>query len=410
MKNFICLVFISIICVACTKDPGVTSEPTDSLQDGWDPVLIPNKDSLGTRGSGLQAILHSGSWIMVEDAWSVPAEGKPGYLVHAPRLFVTTANGTHWDTLSVPSKGFVHTLYSDSTAFYVGTTTGDVLKYLPDNKEWIKINVLDSSSDIEFGVYGIAKFENNLIVCLAGFKDTVTREVVSVLRLQNGDSWIDLDTPPTHYDPYGTETIPLQFHRGVEWNGKFYAATADGVFELEPGSWQWKQLPHPPKLRYTESLVANPVQDILVHKNKLVMADEWRLLAYEWDDAGNEWIPIDSLFLNFYNSEDSLNYVINVNSIHGKYRLVSDGEHLFSFGKRSYPKVYMGDYGEPYGNIPKGWRSIVGDVSKGHRLPTLVIYGGDVIDGELYAVSYEGLYKISLKNLDSIIAGEKDFF
>lgn len=140
------------------------------------------------------------------------------------------------------------------------------------------------------------------------------------------------------------------------------------------------------------------------------MADEWRLLAYEWDDAGNEWIPIDSLFLNFYNSEDSLNYVINVNSIHGKYRLVSDGEHLFSFGKRSYPKVYMGDYGEPYGNIPKGWRSIVGDVSKGHRLPTLVIYGGDVIDGELYAVSYEGLYKISLKNLNSIIAGEKDFF
>ena len=409
MKNFLCLVIVSIICVACTKESGMISEPAETVQDGWVSVFTPDEESLNTRGSGLQKVLHSGSWIMVEDAWSIPAEGKPGYLVHAPRLFISTVNGNHWDTLSVPSKGFVHTLYSDSTAFYIGTTTGDVLKYLPDSKEWIKINVLDSSDGIEYGVYGIAKFENNLIVCLAGFKDTVTKEVKSVLRLQNGDSWIDLETPPIHYDDYTAKKIPLQFHKGVEWNGNFYAATSDGVFELKPGSRTWTQLPFPPKVQYTKLYIANPVQDILVHKNKLIIADQWSLLAYEWDDIKNDWVSIDSLFLDGFD-KDTLDYTIRVNSIHGKHALVSDGVHLFTFGDRSYPKVYMGDYGEPYGNIPKGWRKIVGEINNGKHIPTSLIYGGDVIDGMLYAASYEGLYKIPLQNLDRIIANEKDFF
>lgn len=409
MKNFLCLVIVSIICVACTKESGMISEPAETVQDGWVSVFTPDEESLNTRGSGLQKVLHSGSWIMVEDAWSIPAEGKPGYLVHAPRLFISTVNGNHWDTLSVPSKGFVHTLYSDSTAFYIGTTTGDVLKYLPDSKEWIKINVLDSSDGIEYGVYGIAKFENNLIVCLAGFKDTVTKEVKSVLRLQNGDSWIDLETPPIHYDDYTAKKIPLQFHKGVEWNGNFYAATSDGVFELKPGSRTWTQLPFPPKVQYTKLYIANPVQDILVHKNKLIIADQWSLLAYEWDDIKNDWVSIDSLFLDGFD-KDTLDYTIRVNSIHGKHALVSDEVHLFTFGDRSYPKVYMGDYGEPYGNIPKGWRKIVGEINNGKHIPTSLIYGGDVIDGMLYAATYKGLYKIPLKNLDRIIANEKDFF
>ncbi|WP_173467167.1 hypothetical protein [Fibrobacter succinogenes] len=411
MKNLIYLIFIFF--VACS-DPGVNPGPTETPQDRWVNVFTPDMETLNTRGSGLQKVLHSGSWIMVEDAWSIPAEGKPGYLVHAPRLFISTVNGNHWDTLSVPSKGFVHTLYSDSTAFYIGTTTGDVLKYLPDSKEWIKINVLDSSDGIEYGVYGIAKFENNLIVCLAGFKDTVTKEVKSVLRLQNGDSWIDLETPPIHYDTYDADIIPLQFHKGVEWNGKFYAATLDGVFELESGSRKWRQLPFPPKVLYTKVYIANPVQDILIHKNKLVIADEWSGLVYEWNHSNNNWISMDSLFLSPHDKDsfakDSLDYTIHVNSILYKHALVSDGVHLFSFGKRSYPKVYMGDYGEPHGNIPKGWRKIVGEIINGKHIPTSLIYGGDVIDGMLYAASYEGLYKIPLKNLDRIIANEKDFF
>ena len=413
MKKLFAVIFVFIFFVACS-DPGVNPEPTETPQDRWVNVFTPDMETLNTRGSGLQKVLHSGSWIMVEDAWSIPAEGKPGYLVHAPRLFISTVNGNHWDTLSVPSKGFVHTLYSDSTAFYIGTTTGDVLKYLPDSKEWIKINVLDSSDGIEYGVYGIAKFENNLIVCLAGFKDTVTKEVKSVLRLQNGDSWIDLETPPIHYDTYDADIIPLQFHKGVEWNGKFYAATLDGVFELESGSRTWKLLPFPPKVHYTKKTVANPIMDILIHKNKLVIANEWSHLVYEWDHSNNNWVSMDSLFLSFYDKEyekDSLDYIININSIHAKHALVSDGVHLFSFGNRSYPKVYMGDYGEPYGNIPKGWRKIVGATINGkHILPDALIYGGDVIDGMLYAASYEGLYKIPLKNLDRIIANEKDFF
>ena len=414
MKNLFFLAFISIISVACTKDLSVTSRSAEFLQDRWVNVFTPDKDSLNTNGSGLQNVLHSGSWIMVEDAWSVPAEGKPGYFVHAPRLFVSAVDGNRWDTLSVPSRGFVHALYSDSTAFYIGTTTGDVLKYLPDTRTWEKINVLDSSNGIEFGVYGIARFGNNLIVCLAGFKDTVSKEVISVLRMQNGDSWIDLETPPIHYDTYKTKTVPLQFHKGIEWNGKFYAATLDGVFELEPGSRTWKLLPFPPKVLYTKSYVANPIMDILIHKNKMVIVDEWSKLVYEWDNSKKDWVSMDSLFLDAHDKDrfekDSLGYTIYLNSILGKHALVSDGVHLFAFGDRSYPKVYMGDYGEPYGSIPKGWREIDGEIIDGKHIPTTHIYGGDVIDGMLYAASYEGLYKIPLKNLDSIIAGEKDFF
>ena len=123
---------------------------------------------------------------------------------------------------------------------------------------------------------------------------------------------------------------------------------------------------------------------------------------------------MDSLFLSPHDKDsfakDSLDYTIHVNSILYKHALVSDGVHLFSFGKRSYPKVYMGDYGEPHGNIPKGWRKIAGEKIDGQILPTTSIYGGDVIDGMLYAATYEGLYKIPLKNLDRIIANEKDFF
>lgn len=284
-----------------------------------------------------------------------------------------------------------------------------MLRYFPDSKEWEKINVLDSSNGIEYGVYGISKFENNLIVCLAGFKDSVSREVESVIRLQDGNSWVNLETPPIHYDAYSAKTVPLQFHKGTEWNGKFYGATMDGVFELTLETRQWKQLPYPPKVEYTKELFTNPVQDILVHKNKLVMVDQWSMLVYEWNAPENDWISMDSLFLNRYD-KGGLDYTINLNSINGKHALVSDGEHLFSFGDRSYPKVYMGDYGEPYGNIPKGWRKIAGENIKGQQLPTQRIYGGDVVDGVLYAASYEGLYKIPLKNLDSIIANEKDYF
>ena len=223
-----------------------------------------------------------------------------------------------------------------------------------------------------------------------------------------------METPPIHYDTYDADIIPLQFHKGVEWNGKFYAATLDGVFELESGSRKWRQLPFPPKVLYTKVYIANPVQDILIHKNKLVIADEWSGLVYEWNHSNNNWISMDSLFLSPHDKDsfakDSLDYTIHVNSILYKHALVSDGVHLFSFGKRSYPKVYMGDYGEPHGNIPKGWRKIVGEIINGKHIPTSLIYGGDVIDGMLYAASYEGLYKIPLKNLDRIIANEKDFF
>lgn len=411
MKISLFLFITFFLLLACAKDSGVNSEKNNSSQDCWAGAnFIPDKESLYTSGSGLQRIVHSGSWLMLEDAWSIPAEGKSGYLVHAPRLFVSAIDGNRWDTLSVPSKGFVNKIFADSTGFFVGTTNGDLLKYLPDRERWERINVLDSSDGVVYTVYGISKYEGNLIVSLAGFKDSISKEIVSVVRLQKGSSWIDLETPPLRYETSGLGTVPFQFHKGVELNGNFYAATMDGVFELTSGARQWKQLPFPPKVQYTKQVVPTQISEILVHKNNLVIVDELAELVYEWDASSNNWRAIDSLVLSGFD-KDTLDYRIRINTPRNIHSLVSDGKHLFAAGKNSYPKVYMGDYGEPYGNIKKGWRSLGGDsCGQDKRIPTTEIYSLDIYNGILYAASYEGLFKISLKNLDKMIADEKDFF
>ena len=411
---FFALLFAVTSCTDSTSSKSGSEEVDESNVTGWVSAgFTPNEASLSTDGSGLQLVTHSGDWILLEDAWTSPVEGKPGKYTYTPRLFVSKIGSADWDTLTIPSEGFVKTVFADSLGFYVGTTkTGDVLKYLPDEHRWEKIDVLDSNDGVEYTVYGISKIDENLIVSLAGFKDTLTKEVVSQIRLQNGNSWISLETPPIYYDAYLTEVVPLQFHKGVVVDGLFYAATMDGVWILDPNSKKWTQMPKPPKVKHTEQYVSVPVQSITIYKGNVVISDSRAGLVYEWNSSSEEWVRLDSLHYSYY-YEPSMagQYRVSVNTPDALRSFATDGNHLFVSGQyQSCPMVYMGDYGEPYGNISQGWRCIAkGWVGKYWSLSTMGVYGLDIIDGFLYAAAYEGLYKLDLRELDSAIYGEDDY-
>ena len=72
--------------------------------------------------------------------------------------------------------------------------------------------------------------------------------------------------------------------------------------------------------------------------------------------------------------------------------------------------VYMGDYGEPYGNIPKGWRAIGSWCKNFQCFPSGGgTYSLDVIGDTLYVANWENLLKFPLDKLDSAIADESDY-
>ncbi len=387
---------------------------SESYNLGWQPVgFTPDPTTLYTRGSGLRMVTHSGEWILLVDAWTSYVDGNGGLLTYSPRLFISKINMNKWDTLSVPSKSYVRTVYADSTGFYVGTyKTGQIMKYLPNQKKWEEIYVLDSVNGIDYNVYGINKYGNRLIVCLAGIKDSVTQEIVSVMKLQDDNSWIDLETPEMYKMLYNDDSmsIPLQFHKGVELDGVFYAATKNGVWILNSDLKTWTQMPSPPHTKWDEEnkTIISPVTEILAHKGKLIVVANSNLI-YQWNPTTSSWNGIDSLYLKFREDGD---YTIYMNTPHNKETLASDGKHLFvAGGFQPPPMVYMGDYGEPYGIIEKGWRMLrKGWCGKYKCVSTDATYSLDIINGYLYAAAYEGLFRMPLSQLNDVIAGEKDFY
>lgn len=407
-----------LLLVSCSDNPPTKSKAeSEPSSVGWEPAgFVPDAATLYTRGSGLQKVAHSGEWVLLEDAWTSPVEGKPGYLTYSPRLFISKLNSKKWDTLTVPSKGYVLSIFADSTGFYIGTyTTGQVLKYLPNEKKWEEVYVVDSTDNIEYDVYGIGKYDGRLIVSLAGFTDSLRENIKSIQKMQNGDSWTDLETPPMrmYYGGQSDSTaIPLHFHKGVEWNGQYYVATQNGVWILNSEAKSWTQMPLPPFAKWEEANKAtfSPIQEIVIHKNNLVVIPSGSDVIYQWNSQSNLWNSIDSLYLKYYDEDGD--YIVRTNTPSDKKALLSDGKHLFVAGSRSPPPmVYMGDYGEPYGNIKKGWRSILkGWCGKYKCVSTDATYSLDVIDGYLYAAAYEGLFRFPLSELDNVIANEEDFF
>ncbi|MDO5576008.1 MAG: hypothetical protein Q4F84_02915 [Fibrobacter sp.] len=411
-RIFFYFVLCALIFASCTRDTG--TNPKDNENEsflGWKSAgFVPDKATLNTQGGGLQQIVHSGNWIVLMDAWTSPVADMPGYFTYTPRLFISKVGSDVWDTLKVPTAGNIKSLYANSSGFYIGTyVTAELWKYAPDEKKWENTNLVHLKKGEGFNIYGISEYQGKLIVSMAGFKDSTNKEVISFVKLQSDSGWIDLDTPPIQYSAYSDSlTVPLQFHKGVEWNNRFYAATTDGVWYLNSGSSAWTQLPTLPKVKWTAALVRNTIQDIVIHRDHLYVVDGEAELVYEWNESGQNWNMIDSLYLNFH--LDST-YTIYTNTPGTIETLVSDGKHLFVSGKPAMPQVYMGDYGEPYGNIPKGWRDLKdGWCTEYKCVSTATLYSLDVIGDTLYAAAWEGLFKFPLADLDSVIADESDFF
>ena len=202
------------------------------------------------------------------------------------------------------------------------------------------------------------------------------------------------------------------FRKGVEWNGKFYAATSENVWSLDAGDRVWTKLPEIPRLiPCTRDYAYMPVNDVTVHHGKLYVATDDETI-FALDEFSQTWRQIDSLFFTGDTANPLLGYSIYHNSPTLKvHSLVSDGKHLFVAGESpEVPMVYMGDYGEPYGNIPKGWRTIGSWCKNFQCFPSGGgTYSLDVIGDTLYVANWKNFLKFPLDKLDSAIADESDY-
>ena len=98
---------------------------------------------------------------------------------------------------------------------------------------------------------------------------------------------------------------------------------------------------------------------ITVHKDKIcVIGQSASTDILEYDEEQDLWHPIDSVIGT---PDTPYGYLTYKNVPSNRFSLASDGKHLFVAGSLPWPFVYMGDYGEPYGNEEKGWRAIHGN-------------------------------------------------
>lgn len=136
-------------------------------------------------------------------------------------------------------------------------------------------------------VYGIGRFQGRLIVSMAGFRDSISAEnldFASLVMWENGQGWDSVDASP--YLRMGTTQSPdsarFFFRKGVEWNGKFYAATSENVWSLDAGGRVWTKLPEIPRLiPCTRDYAYMPVNDVTVHHGKLYYVES-SFAGFRW--------------------------------------------------------------------------------------------------------------------------------
>lgn len=422
MKKGLFLLFTIFALLACTDDSGVNpkheSEPVTVgwRSAGFTPVISKQ------RGGGLQKVTHSGNWLVLMDAWTSPVENQSDTwttLTYTPRLFISKIGSGIWDTLVPPTSAYVRntSLYADSTGIYVGTNkTGNVLVYNPEKKEWKELNVVKKDVSAWHYVIGIQKFKGNLIVSIGSYPDTLNTKIVTAsILLQNDTGWLSLPTPPIRYDMYKDDTVPLQFTSSAEMGGSLYVGTGDGVWKLDGTSLSWTELPKFPKMMWNSKYRdVYQVEDLVAYKGSLVAVDGTNDRVYQWDGANN-WVALDSMITPPYvTAYGDTSHSIYRSSLFRIMNVVTDGKRLFISGKEPNvnhcPKVYMGDYGEPYGNVPKGWRAMMlGWCNDKDCVTRDATYGLDVVGDTIYAAAWEGLFKMPLSDLDSAIAGQSDF-
>lgn len=363
---------------------------------GWQPAgfkpVIDNE-----RGGSLRKITHSGNWLILMDLWTSPVEGKPNYYTYSPRLFISKIGSSVWDTIAPPTDAYIKKIFADSSGLYVGThRTGEIWQYSPENKVWTKLLKKSNDAGEEFHVVGIGNLSGRLVASIAGYKDSLdkaAKRITTVIAVQNDSAW-------NQYE----EEDGLQFYTAAEALGEFFIAAYDlGVCKLNLNSGSYQKLAQfPPHLQEDS---ARWVKDILVHKEKLYAVTQD--IVYQWDESG-VWTSIDSIHFkqmdDFYMVESSAPAYINT--------ITTDGKHLFSGGNiPSIPMVYMGDYGQPYENEPKGWRRIALNWCTKHECQSKgAIQSLDAVNDTLYAATGDGLFKFPLAELDSAIANEDSYY
>ena len=294
--------------------------------------------------------------------------------------------------------------------------TGNILVYNPEKKEWKELNVVKKDVSAWHYVIGIQKFKGNLIVSIGSYPDTLNTKIVTAsILLQNDTGWLSLPTPPIRYDIYKDDTVPLQFTSSAEMGSSLYVGTGDGVWKLDGTSLSWTELPKFPKMKWNSKYRdVYQVEDLVAYKGSLVAVDGTNDRVYQWDGS-ESWIPLDSMITPPYvTAYGDSSYSIYRSSLFRIMDVVTDGKRLFISGKapnvNHCPKVYMGDYGEPYGNVPKGWRAMMlGWCDDKDCVTSDATYGLDVVGDTIYAAAWEGLFKMPLSDLDSAIAGQSDF-
>lgn len=405
MKRY-CVFLFALLLFACSDEPSVTrsSEANNLDPDfGWRkgdfiPVLHDSK-----MYGGLKSIYHVGERIvLVDNYWSSNQYTSPGSVTYTPRVFASKIGSTHWDTLS--SSEWIRYVYGDSTGLYAGTQlSGKVLKYDFDRSSWDEIYQLPFDSLAYYNVYGIAIYQGRPVVCFAGYEDSTDRrsEVIKLaFKMQTDTGWVDVT-----YDYDSSKEYPMQFHKGVELNGKLYTiSSARGMWRYD-GSWKrMAKIPYPDWAKWLDDNdTTDAIRDIVVHKGKIYVIDFGSSAdILEYDEDQDSWNPIDSVI--------STSNTINSNMPSNRFSLASDGKHLFVAGSLPWPSVYMGDYGAPYGNEKKGWREV-----KGNFCPNLIClahgssYDMTAIGDTLYVANEEALLKFPLKDLDRTISEQKSY-
>lgn len=417
MKRILAMFMFVLLTVACTDDSGTNSknEGMPSGVFGWRSAGFTPVISF-ERGGGLQKVTHSGNWLVLMDAWTSPIEGKSGISTYSPRLFISKIGSGIWDTLVPPTSAYVKRLYADSFGVYIGTYNSEVYEYNPEKKEWKNLDVKKTNDSLWFHVYGIQRFKGKLVVSMAGYADSIG--FYAKLLLQDGSEWLELELPRIRKEMFvesvtydESKTEPLYFVDAAEMDGNLYVGTGDGIWKLDEATYSWSELPKFPKMKWNSNYHnVYEVQDLVVYKGSLVVVDGTNDRVYRWDGANN-WLALDSMILPTIVKNGDSSYNIYRSSLYDIKDLATDGKHLFISGDASCPKVYMGDYGEPYGNIPKGWRAMMLGwcAEKGGCISKNATYSLDVVGDTIYAAVWEGLFKMPLSDLDSAIAGQSDF-
>ena len=311
-------------------------------------------------------------------------------------------------------------MYGDSTGLYAGTQlSGKVLKYDFDRSTWDVIYAHPFDSLGLYNVYGIAIYQGRPVVCLAGFEDSTDKRDENIklaIVMETDTGWADIT-----YDYDSSKEYPMQFHKGIELNGKLYTISgARGLWRYD-GSWKrLARIPHPSWATWVPAYDTSDIAlDIVVHKEKIyVIGEKAASDILEYDEGSDSWNPIDSVIETYDETIDTTDpfadpyrgHRVYKNGPYRRFSLASDGKHLFVAGSDAAPYVYMGDYGPPYGNEEKGWRWIFGNfcshlICLAHAASFDMVAVGDT----LYVANWEALLKFPLKDLDEAISDQESY-